>query len=58
MVVPVLVAFGKGTPRAWSAALRVWFEKSKPGMITRRASGAREFQRREMMYLRAALNIC
>jgi hypothetical protein len=33
MVVPVLVAFGKGTPRACSAALRVWFEKSKPPML-------------------------
>jgi hypothetical protein len=32
IVVPVLVAFGRGTPLAWSAALRLKFEKSKPGM--------------------------
>ena len=30
MVVPVLVALGRGTPWAWRAALRSWFEKSKP----------------------------
>lgn len=34
IVVPVLVAFGKGTPLACNAALRVWFEKSNPGMLT------------------------
>ena len=34
IVVPVLVAFGNGTPLACNAALRVWFEKSKPGMLT------------------------
>jgi len=33
MVVPVLVAFGKGTPAAWRAKLRSWFEKSKPGIM-------------------------
>jgi hypothetical protein len=33
MVVPVLVAFGKGMPLEWRAALRPWFEKSKPPMI-------------------------
>lgn len=33
IVVPVLVAFGSGTPRACRAALRVWLEKSKPGML-------------------------
>jgi len=33
MVVPVLVAFGKGTPCACKAALRLWLEKSKPGMV-------------------------
>lgn len=33
MVVPVEVAFGSGNPLACSAALRVWFEKSKPGMM-------------------------
>lgn len=33
MVVPVLVAFGRGMPLAWSAALRVWLEKSNPGML-------------------------
>jgi hypothetical protein len=33
IVVPVLVAFGSGTPLAWSAALRVWLEKSKPGIL-------------------------
>lgn len=32
MVVPVLVALGRGTPWAWSAALRLWLEKSKPAM--------------------------
>jgi len=32
MVVPVLVAFGNGTPWAWRATLRLWLEKSKPGM--------------------------
>lgn len=37
IVVPVLVAFGKGTPLACNAALRVWLEKSKPGML---ANGA------------------
>jgi hypothetical protein len=43
IVVPVLVALGKGTPLACSAALRVWLEKSKPGMLAnddRRAPGA------------------
>lgn len=35
IVVPVLVALGSGTPRAWRAALRVWLEKSKPGMVRR-----------------------
>lgn len=34
IVVPVLVAFGNGTPRACNAALRVWLEKSNPGMLT------------------------
>lgn len=34
IVVPVLVAFGNGTPLACRAALRVWFEKSKPGILT------------------------
>jgi hypothetical protein len=34
IVVPVLVAFGNGTPLACNAALRVWLEKSKPGMLT------------------------
>jgi hypothetical protein len=33
MVVPVLVAFGSGTPWAWRAALRLWLPKSKPGMV-------------------------
>jgi len=33
MVVPVDVALGRGTPRAWSARLRLWFEKSKPGIL-------------------------
>lgn len=33
IVVPVLVAFGRGTPLACRAALRVWLEKSKPGMM-------------------------
>lgn len=32
IVVPVLVALGKGTPWEWRATLRLWFEKSKPGM--------------------------
>ena len=36
IVVPVLVAFGNGTPLACNAALRVWLEKSKPGMLTGR----------------------
>lgn len=36
IVVPVLVAFGNGTPLACNAALRVWLEKSKPGMLTER----------------------
>ena len=40
IVVPVLVAFGRGTPLACSAALRVWLEKSKPGMMTNGAQGA------------------
>jgi hypothetical protein len=35
IVVPVLVAFGNGTPLACNAALRVWLEKSNPGMLTR-----------------------
>ena len=34
IVVPVLVAFGNGIPLACNAALRVWLEKSKPGMLT------------------------
>ena len=33
IVVPVLVAFGSGTPLECRAALRVWLEKSKPGMV-------------------------
>lgn len=33
IVVPVLVAFGNGTPCACRAALRVWLVKSKPGMF-------------------------
>lgn len=33
MVVPVDVALGRGTPRAWRARLRLWFEKSKPGIL-------------------------
>ena len=33
IVVPVLVAFGSGTPRAWRARFRLWLEKSKPGML-------------------------
>ena len=32
MVVPVLVALGSGTPCACRATLRLWLEKSKPGM--------------------------
>jgi hypothetical protein len=40
IVVPVLVAFGKGTPLACNAALRVWLEKSKPGMVTEEAREA------------------
>lgn len=32
IVVPVLVALGKGTPCACKAALRLKFEKSKPGI--------------------------
>lgn len=34
IVVPVLVAFGRGTPLACKAALRVWLEKSNPGIFT------------------------
>lgn len=34
IVVPVLVAFGNGTPLACRAALRVWLEKSKPGIVS------------------------
>lgn len=33
IVVPVDVALGSGTPRACSAALRLWLEKSNPGMF-------------------------
>ena len=33
IVVPVLVAFGRGTPRACKAEFLVWLEKSKPPMI-------------------------
>ena len=33
MVVPVDVAFGRGTPRACRARFRLWLEKSKPGMM-------------------------
>lgn len=33
IVVPVEVAFGSGTPLACSAALRLWLEKSKPGIF-------------------------
>jgi len=40
IVVPVLVAFGNGTPLACKAALRVWLEKSNPGIFTNGASGA------------------
>lgn len=35
IVVPVLVALGRGTPCACSARLRLWLEKSKPGMLAR-----------------------
>jgi hypothetical protein len=37
IVVPVLVAFGSGTPLACKAALRVWFEKSNPGIVANEA---------------------
>lgn len=40
IVVPVLVAFGRGTPLACKAALRVWFEKSKPGIVIDEAFAA------------------
>jgi hypothetical protein len=40
IVVPVLVAFERGTPRAWRARLRLWFEKSKPGMVKEKAQSA------------------
>ena len=33
MVVPVLVALGRGMPRACRAALRLKFEKSNPGIV-------------------------
>lgn len=33
IVVPVDVAFGSGTPLACRARFRLWFEKSKPGMM-------------------------
>ena len=33
IVVPVLVAFGRGIPFACRATLRVWLEKSKPGIM-------------------------
>ena len=36
IVVPVLVAFGRGTPRAWREALRLKLEKSKPGIAADR----------------------
>lgn len=47
MVVPVLVAFGSGTPLACNAALRSWFEKSRPGMSGvrgRREGEVKEFE--------------
>lgn len=34
MVVPVLVALGRGMPCAWRATLRLWLEKSKPPMVS------------------------
>ncbi len=40
IVVPVLVALGRGTPLACNAALRVWLEKSKPGIVVPGARGA------------------
>ena len=40
IVVPELVAFGSGTPLACKAALRVWLEKSNPGMLVERARRA------------------
>ena len=40
MVVPVLVALGNGIPWAWSATLRLWLEKSKPGMVSVRMGEA------------------
>ena len=33
IVVPVDVAFGRGTPCAWRARFRLWLEKSKPGIL-------------------------
>ena len=33
IVVPVLVALGRGKPCACNAALRLWLEKSNPGML-------------------------
>ena len=33
MVVPVLVAFGRGTPRACRAMFLLWLLKSKPAMV-------------------------
>jgi len=32
-VVPVEVAFGSGTPLAWSARFLLWLLKSKPGIF-------------------------
>src|SRR4051812_24343183 len=36
IVVPVLVALGRGTPCAWRAILRLWLLKSNPPMVMSR----------------------
>lgn len=41
MVVPVLVAFGRGTPRACRAMFLLWLLKSKPPILKTAAGGVR-----------------
>jgi len=46
MVVPVEVALGSGTPRAWRARFLLWLLKSKPGIV------AMVWRRTEDVYVR------
>jgi len=47
MVVPVEVALGSGTPRAWRARFLLWLLKSKPGIVAVMSKGSEDVCVRE-----------